>query len=59
MMSTIIGMSVGGWMTGWIYVQTGSYTVAFLNGIAWNLVNITAMLWMLSKSRPRQTPALA
>jgi len=44
MMATIIGMSVGGWMTGWIYVQTGSYTVAFLNGIAWNLVNITAIL---------------
>jgi len=59
MMATIIGMSVGGWMTGWIYVQTGSYTVAFLNGIAWNLVNITAMLWLLSKTRARQSPVLA
>ena len=53
MMSTIIGMSVGGWLTGWIYVQTGSYTVAFLNGVAWNLVNIGAILWLLTKDRRR------
>lgn len=59
MMATIIGMSVGGWLTGWIYVQTGSYTIAFLNGIAWNLVNIAAMLWLLTKDRQRTAAALA
>jgi MFS family permease len=43
MMATIFGMAIGGWMSGWIYDQTGSYAAAFLNGIAWNLVNLTAI----------------
>lgn len=38
--STIFGMAFGGWLSGWIYDQTGSYFVAFLNGIGWNAVNI-------------------
>ena len=44
MMATIFGMAIGGWMSGWIYDLTGSYAAAFLNGIAWNLVNVTAIL---------------
>lgn len=40
MMATIFGMALGGWMSGWIYDLTGSYEMAFLNGIAWNLLNI-------------------
>lgn len=43
MMATIFGMAIGGWMSGWIYDQTGSYAAAFLNGIAWNLVNLAAI----------------
>jgi len=53
-MATILGMALGGWMSGYIYDQTGSYAAAFLNGIAWNLVNITAMtllLWRSGRSR--------
>lgn len=38
--STIFGMAFGGWLSGWIYDQTGSYFVAFLNGIGWNAVNL-------------------
>lgn len=38
--STIFGMAFGGWLSGWIYDQTGSYFVAFLNGIGWNVVNM-------------------
>jgi MFS family permease len=53
MMSTIVGMAVGGWMTGWIYVLTGSYTAAFLHGIVWNLANMAAMGWVLFREDRR------
>ena len=47
-MATVFGMAIGGWMTGWIYDLTGSYAVAFLNGIGWNFLNIAIagfLLW--------------
>ncbi|MBB3994243.1 MFS family permease [Sulfitobacter undariae] len=53
MMATILGMALGGWMSGWIYDVSGSYTLAFVNGIIWNGGNIAIMLWLLSRSRPR------
>ncbi|CDX13452.1 Major facilitator superfamily protein [Mesorhizobium sp. ORS 3324] len=58
MMATIFGMAVGGWMSGWIYDLTGSYAAAFLNGIAWNLVNLAAILLLMWKAR-RGVEALA
>lgn len=54
-MATIVGMAVGGWMSGWIYDLTGSYQAAFLHGIAWNLVNIGAMLLVLLRTGKRRT----
>ncbi len=51
MMATILGMALGGWMSGWVYDVTGSYQMAFWNGIAWNGLNIAIMLWLLSRSR--------
>ena len=53
LMMTIFGMAIGGWMSGWIYDVTGSYALAFLNGIAWNFVNIAIMLGILFGGRPR------
>lgn len=50
-MATIFGMAIGGWMSGWIYDLTGSYAAAFLNGIAWNLLNILVMVLVLWKAR--------
>lgn len=57
--ATILGMAVGGWVTGLIYDWTGSYAMAFLNGIAWNVINIGAMLMILMKDRGRLRPAAA
>lgn len=55
-MATIIGMALGGWMSGWIYDVTGSYQMAFLNGIAWNLMNMAIMLGLLLRSRQGGRP---
>ncbi|WP_425351677.1 MFS transporter [Mesorhizobium helmanticense] len=57
-MATIFGMAVGGWMSGWIYDLTGSYAAAFLNGIAWNLVNLVAIGLLMWKAR-RSAMAMA
>ena len=43
-MATILGMALGGWMSGWIYDVTGSYQMAFVNGILWNALNIAIVL---------------
>ena len=57
-MATIIGMAVGGWMSGFIYDLTGSYRAAFLNGIAWNVLNAAVMFTILLRSRRlASTPA--
>ncbi|MEL7280501.1 MAG: MFS transporter [Pseudomonadota bacterium] len=58
LMATIMGMALGGWMSGWIYDVTGSYQMAFVNGIAWNAMNITIMVIILLRTRPR-TPRMA
>ncbi len=50
-MATIFGMALGGWMSGWIYDLTGSYQAAFLNGIAFNLLNIAIIGTIFLRSR--------
>lgn len=59
LMATIFGMALGGWMSGWIYDVSGSYQLAFLNGIVWNGLNIGIMIWLLLRSRPRAPLAAA
>ncbi len=49
--ATVIGMALGGWMSGWIFDLTGSYAAAFANGIVWNLLNVTIALWLLLRAR--------
>jgi len=56
-MATLIGMALGGWMSGWIFDLTGSYRAAFLNGMAWNLLNLSIVGWLFW--RVRQQRALA
>ena len=58
LMATVLGMAAGGWMAGAIYDLTGSYQAAFLNGIAWNLLNMSIAFWLLlSRPRPQTLPA--
>jgi MFS family permease len=59
LMATLIGMALGGWMSGLIFDLTGSYRAAFLNGIAWNLVNVSIMAWLLQRSRRHGRLAMA
>jgi len=50
-MATMLGMALGGWMSGWVFDITGSYRAAFLNGIAWNLLNLSIALWLVMRTR--------
>jgi predicted MFS family arabinose efflux permease len=58
LMCTLLGMALGGWMSGWVFDQTGSYHAAFVNGIAWNLLNGAIVAWLLWRSTrgARQAP---
>jgi predicted MFS family arabinose efflux permease len=47
LMATLFGMALGGWMSGKVYDLTGSYQAAFVNGIAWNLLNMTIAVFLL------------
>jgi len=51
LMATLLGMALGGWLSGLIFDLTGSYRAAFLNGLGWNLVNVSIMVWLLQRSR--------
>jgi len=58
LMMTVIGMAIGGWMSGEIYAMTGSYQAAFLNGIAFNLLNMSIAFWLLlGRMRARRAVA--
>jgi len=51
LMATLFGMALGGWMSGAIFDLTGSYRAAFVNGIAWNLVNASIVTMLLLRAR--------
>lgn len=55
LMATLIGMALGGWMSGAIFDLTGSYRAAFLNGLGWNLLNLTIVMFLLLRSRTQPT----
>ncbi len=54
MMTTLLGMALGGWMSGAIFDITGSYRAAFANGVAWNALNLAIAVFLLSRSRRRR-----
>lgn len=49
--STVLGMALGGWLSGEIFDATGSYTWAFAHGIAWNLLNMAIAFWLLFRKQ--------
>ncbi len=51
LMATLFGMALGGWMSGAIFDWTGSYRVAFVNGIVWNALNLGIVLFLLLRAR--------
>ena len=53
--ATMLGMALGGWMSGRIFDLTGSYDAAFVNGVGWNLVNLTIALALLTRLRRRES----
>jgi MFS family permease len=58
LMSSVMGMAIGGWLSGEIYDLTRSYQAAFLNGIAWNLLNMAIAFWLLmGRLRARESVA--
>jgi MFS family permease len=59
LMATLFGMALGGWMSGAIFDLTGSYRAAFINGIAFNLLNLTLALMLLRRARRQEALAPA
>lgn len=55
-MGTLLGMALGGWMSGKIFDITGSYHAAILNGIGWNLLNVCIATWMFWRITRGTTP---
>ncbi len=56
--ATVLGMALGGWLSGEIFDRTGSYQAAFLHGIAWNMLNMAVAFWLLmGRRRPKLQPA--
>jgi MFS family permease len=53
LMATLLGMALGGWMSGVIFDLTGSYQAAFVNGIGFNLLNVSIVIFLLRRARAR------
>ncbi|NPC54510.1 MFS transporter [Caenimonas soli] len=60
LMATLFGMALGGWMSGAVFDLTGSYRAAFINGIAWNLLNVSIVGFLMFRaSRLMRAGAMA
>ena len=55
--ATLFGMALGGWMSGVIFDLSGSYRAAFVNGIVFNVLNVSIALFLLRRSIARPLPA--
>jgi MFS family permease len=51
LMCTLLGMALGGWMSGKVFDLTGSYRAAFLNGIVWDVLNLSIALFLIGRAR--------
>jgi MFS family permease len=55
--ASLVGMALGGWLSGVIFDLTGSYQAAFLNGLLWNLMNAAIALWLVLRPGRRRLAA--
>ena len=53
LMATMLGMALGGWMSGAIFALTGTYGPAFANGLAWNMLNLAIAVGLFLRFRRR------
>lgn len=53
---TMLGMAVGGWLAGALYDLSGSYELAFINAIGFNIANL-AIAGMLRQRLTKSKPA--
>jgi MFS family permease len=53
LMATLLGMALGGWISGAIFDLTGSYRAAFANGVAWSVINVSIAGWLLHRAARR------
>ena len=56
LMATLLGMALGGWMSGAIFDWTGSYRAAFVNGIVWNALNLAIVGFLIYRARTGRAP---
>ncbi len=47
--ATLVGMALGGWLSGVVFDWTGSYRMAFLNGLLWNFLNLSIVSFLLAR----------
>lgn len=59
LMATLLGMALGGRLSGAIFDWTGSYRAAFLNGIAWNVLNLAIVSFLILRARATRPPVVA
>lgn len=60
LMATLLGMALGGWMSGKVFDLTGSYQAAFVNGVLWNALNLSIagfLWWRIHGGRRREAMA--
>ncbi len=48
---TILGMALGGWLAGFLFDVTGSYTVSFINALAFNAMNFLIVAFLLTRTK--------
>ena len=53
-MASLVGMALGGWLSGKIFDLSGFYHAAFLNGVAWNALNLMITLWLCRRWKMHQ-----
>ena len=53
-----LGMALGGWLAGYMFDTTGSYTPAFLAGAAFNVANLIIILGLVGRTRAGGGPSV-